>query len=663
MEGEGESLALREVLRELAISARDLVAADVININLLSTDEPAFEVTVSEGRPGAATWRSGHRMPLAGSVGGRAAREARGIVVDDIAASTELSPEVREENRRLGLRSLAVVPLQVRGQTLGLLYAHYRRPRAVSPATLRLLEVYATSASLAIANARLREQSEALLGMAMQVARLRDPDQVIRAACVSVRQVLGSDVSRIGLLTADGAALEIRHVEGATSSRLSPPYRVPLEGSLAGLAVGRREVVAVDDLTGPRAPLLYLALPLEEEGLSRMVAAPLLAGEECLGVLYAAHRGPVPFTAEYRQVLAAIAAQVAVAVKNAQLDAQAHRQAERLLALYQVSLAVSQAEALGPALETILEAAVQLSRADAASVFLWREETQNLECVAASRKRSATLGSKRALGEGVTGTAFSRDEVVVANDDLQHPLATDAGRPAGLLSGMAIPLRYAGRRLGTLRLSSASDAEAFDDEDVRLLTLFAETASQAIGRAQLTAEREARAQQVRVERERRLRDDKLRAMGQLAGGIAHDLNQYLGLVAGHGDIALEALRAVPPDIVRVEEALEIMIGAAIDGGETVKRLETFARPAQDGPAERVNLGDLLREVAALTAPRWRDAAQAEGRPISLRVETEGDTTVLGWQSSLREALTNLVFNAIDALPHGGAIHLIARGDG
>src|SRR5262249_50599957 len=74
----------------------------------------------------------------------------------------------------------------------------------------------------------------------------------------------------------------------------------------------------------------------------------------------------------------------------------------------------------------------------------------------------------------------------------------------------------------------------------------------------------------------------------------------------------------------------------------------------------IDLCDLLVSVAGLTAPRWRDTAQAEGRPIDLRLECPGPLTMQGWPASLREALTNLIFNAVDAMPAGGTIGLAAR---
>ncbi len=165
-----------------------------------------------------------------------------------------------------------------------------------------------------------------------------------------------------------------------------------------------------------------------------------------------------------------------------------------------------------------------------------------------------------------------------------------------------------------------------------------------------------------AERQRHLlaQSEKLRALGQLASGVAHDLNQNLALIVGHSDIARRTLDAGRSDPEALSSALDVIGKAALDGAETVKRLLTFSRPRPVGPAERVELGRLLHDTAQLTAPRWRDAAQAEGRPIDLHVEADDGLVVQGWPESLREVFTNLVFNAVDALPHGGVIRIVAR---
>jgi PAS domain S-box-containing protein len=169
----------------------------------------------------------------------------------------------------------------------------------------------------------------------------------------------------------------------------------------------------------------------------------------------------------------------------------------------------------------------------------------------------------------------------------------------------------------------------------------------------------------RAATERERRSEKLRALGQMASGVAHDLNQSLALIAGYSGLAQQAVRESEPRLPEVERQLEIVVRAAMDGGETVMRLLRFGgRAATEGEREQpVELGPLLQDVATLTAPRWRDQLQADGRSIELSVVREGGLWIGGIAPELREALTNLVFNAVDALPNGGRIRLRALRDG
>ncbi len=155
------------------------------------------------------------------------------------------------------------------------------------------------------------------------------------------------------------------------------------------------------------------------------------------------------------------------------------------------------------------------------------------------------------------------------------------------------------------------------------------------------------------------RAEQLRVLGQMAGGIAHNLNQSLALVSGHADLARQELANVVPDPNVVLQFLEAITQSAHEGAESISRLMAYARSRRAINFQILDVAEMLREVAQLTAPRWRDAAQAEARHIVLTVDAAPGITVSGDRGLLREALTNLVFNAVDALWVGGSIVLRA----
>jgi nitrogen-specific signal transduction histidine kinase/ActR/RegA family two-component response regulator len=175
----------------------------------------------------------------------------------------------------------------------------------------------------------------------------------------------------------------------------------------------------------------------------------------------------------------------------------------------------------------------------------------------------------------------------------------------------------------------------------------------------ITARKEAEQQ-----RQTLARAEQLRALGQMASGIAHDLNQSLALISGYGELAREALGGLHPDPAQIGKMVDTAVRAAQDGARTLQNLLAFARTSAAEEVESVELGGLLREVAQLTAPRWRAASQ-RGRGIELEVHVPPDVPlfVKASRGALREALTNLIFNAVDALTQGGTIGLRAAPSG
>ena len=157
-----------------------------------------------------------------------------------------------------------------------------------------------------------------------------------------------------------------------------------------------------------------------------------------------------------------------------------------------------------------------------------------------------------------------------------------------------------------------------------------------------------RTQQVVVQQER------LRALGQMASGVAHDINNALCPITCYPDMVLGNEFALTESSRRY---LQNINKAAQDIASIVERLREFYRRRSDSEQlMEVDINKVVKEVVELTRPRWRDLPQRDG--ISIVVDTRlepGLPPLLSDASELREALTNLVFNSVDALPQGGTI--------
>jgi len=154
------------------------------------------------------------------------------------------------------------------------------------------------------------------------------------------------------------------------------------------------------------------------------------------------------------------------------------------------------------------------------------------------------------------------------------------------------------------------------------------------------------------ERERAARADKLRALGQLASGVAHDFNNSLAAILGRAQLMLR--RVHDEELIR---SLGVVVTAAEDAAATVRRIQTFARKSSDAEMERLEIGGLLRDAVEITRTRWQNEARAAGRSIDVSLNVENGLLSRGNASELREVFVNLIVNAVDAMPDGGSLKI------
>ncbi|MEA3208120.1 MAG: hypothetical protein QOE70_1177 [Chthoniobacter sp.] len=149
--------------------------------------------------------------------------------------------------------------------------------------------------------------------------------------------------------------------------------------------------------------------------------------------------------------------------------------------------------------------------------------------------------------------------------------------------------------------------------------------------------------------------ERMHALGRMANGIAHDFNNALAPILGFSELLLLKPETFQ-DPLRTRGYLEMIHKSAKESAEVVARLREFYRYRDEGEVfTPVVLNDLVLQVISLTQPRWKDQALAAGITIDVRTEMANVPTVPGNEAELREALANLVFNAIDAIPKRGTI--------
>ena len=159
-----------------------------------------------------------------------------------------------------------------------------------------------------------------------------------------------------------------------------------------------------------------------------------------------------------------------------------------------------------------------------------------------------------------------------------------------------------------------------------------------------------------------VQQERLRALGQMASGIAHDFNNALMPIAGFSELLLTRPEMLA-DRKKAVHYLQIINTGAQDAASIVARLREFYRSTdQHDVLTAVNARTLAEQAVALTRPKWKDQAQAGGAEITIRTELADFPAVSGDESALREVLTNLIFNAVDAMPRGGTLTLRTRAE-
>jgi PAS domain S-box-containing protein len=496
------------------------------------------------------------------------------------------------------------------------------------------------------AHATRTRQLEALRATTADLTRELELAPLLRLLIARAAELVGASSATVYLWEPDQGVVVPAAWHGLGDWQATLRHR--LGHGIAGTVAATRRSVLANDY---RASRYANPVTLQHTAVTASLGEPLLYREELIGAITLNHEGGRTFTEEDQGLLRLFANQAAVAIANARLFREEHHGRAQLEAVRAVSAEITQELNLGKTLRLVVQRACTLTHAAAADIDLWDPERQILVPEASYGHTAPRPMTMRRLGEGAMGTVAETRRGMIINDYRSNPVAHPATLAhTAITASLVEPLLYGDTLLGVIGVDHETPGRTFTPQDQEILRLFAVQAAIAIENARLFRDQQRAYLALQHAQDKLVRTEKLRGLGQMAAGIAHDLNNILATILGQAELL--RLRARHPEMT---EGLQTLQTAANDGAQVVRRLQDFARQRSGGPLDACDLGQLVPEALDITRPRWREESRRRGIVIQTSVDLAGLPAIQGNPAEIREILTNLIFNAVDAMPSGGSL--------
>ena len=572
----------------------------------------------------------------------------------------ELTEATRRAVEAEGYRAVLSVPLLALGNVLGALVLYRDEVGPFSPEAVELAQVFAAQAAVAIENARLYQRAEdratklqALSDLTRLIVSAAAGDKVFQAVAEASTELLDARLARVWIDDPERNVVRIEASHGIDIDGAGPQdvgVELPSQDSgIVGIVLrDRRPIYGRDIQKDPRrSPRLVRQV----RGLHAFAALPLVAEDRAVGVLFLIFADERDFNGEEQEIMNLLADHAAIAIRQAQLYADADLRRQEAEVMAELASNINASLELDDVLASVAAGARALCRADSARIAVRTPEDP------AIRFRH-TIGTRYdgwrdvviAPGQGVGGRVLETGEPFrTDNYQADSRITSDymmQARAEQIVAEMAVPIKTQDELHGVLYVSNRT-AQPFTDRDEAILCRLADYAGAGIKNANLYDGLRVALDQLAHSQTALVQNERLRALGEMAAGVAHDFNNMLAVIVGRTDLLLG--RTGDPYMLR---GLEDVRRAATTGAATVRRIQNFTGTRRARPPGRVALGEIVREVAQLTRVRWKDEAQRRG--IQYEVTVEGDAPeVAGHADELREVFTNLLNNALDAMPEGG----------
>jgi signal transduction histidine kinase/ActR/RegA family two-component response regulator len=346
-------------------------------------------------------------------------------------------------------------------------------------------------------------------------------------------------------------------------------------------------------------------------------------------------------------------------------EGKLHAQLGRLSLLQHITRATGERQDLASIFQVVLGSLEENLPIDFGCFLLHDAAAQSLTVSAlgaAGRPFADKLELREQVNVPVDANGLSRcvaGNLVYEPDVLQVPFPFPQRlAAAGLRSVVFAPLIVENQVFGVLVCARRGD-QAFSSGECEFLKQLSEHVALASHQARLYGALQQAYDDLRQSQHTVMQQERLRALGQMASGIAHDINNAISPVSLYTESLLER----EPNLSdRARGYLTTIQRAIEDVARTVARMREFYREREAQlTLESVDVNRAVRQVVELTQPRWSDLPQQRGVMVEMKAELHDPLPhIMGAEHEIRDALTNLIFNAVDAMPGGGTLSVRTR---
>ncbi|MFZ5994798.1 MAG: hybrid sensor histidine kinase/response regulator [Thermodesulfobacteriota bacterium] len=219
-----------------------------------------------------------------------------------------------------------------------------------------------------------------------------------------------------------------------------------------------------------------------------------------------------------------------------------------------------------------------------------------------------------------------------------------------------IPVRTKRQTVGAIEVMNKKNSSSFSQKDLGFLSIIANQVGMELNNIRLLAELDQSLRDLKKAQNRIIQIEKVRALGEMAGGVAHDFNNLLAGVLGRAQLLRRKLDT--NEDPAVQKSLDVIEKSALDGAAMVRRLLDFTRFRRDEEGfTPVNINEMIKDAVEFTKTRWKTETEVLGKKLDLQMELNEVPPIAGEEAAIREVIVNLIFNAIEAMPGGGKIYI------